>query len=54
MHLIGVVMAAPDFKTRFADAQTLLNHGYANCKLYEDKEHLPLPRCRLREAWRMR
>ena len=43
LHLIGVVMAAPDFKTRFADAQTLLNYGYANCKLYEDKEHLPLP-----------
>ncbi len=36
-------MAAPDFKARFGDAQTLLNYGYANCKLYEDKEHLPLP-----------
>jgi D-alanyl-D-alanine carboxypeptidase (penicillin-binding protein 5/6) len=31
-------MAAPDFKTRFADAKTLLDYGYANCKLYEDSE----------------
>ena len=43
MRLIAAIMAAPDFKARFADAQTLLNYGYANCKLYEDKEHLPLP-----------
>ncbi len=43
VRLIAAIMAAPDFKTRFADAQTLLNYGYANCKLYEDKEHLPLP-----------
>ena len=34
VRLIAAIMAAPDFKTRFADAQTLLNHGYANCKLY--------------------
>ena len=44
VRLIAAIMAAPDFKARFGDAQTLLNHGYANCKLYEDKEHLPLPR----------
>jgi D-alanyl-D-alanine carboxypeptidase (penicillin-binding protein 5/6) len=43
VRLIAVVMAAPDFKARFADAQTLLNYGYANCRLYEDKEALPLP-----------
>ena len=43
VRLIAAIMAAPDFKARFADAQTLLNYGYANCKLYEDKEHLPLP-----------
>lgn len=36
-------MAAPDYKARFGDAQTLLNYGYANCRLYEDKEQLPLP-----------
>ena len=38
VHLIAAIMAAPDFKARFADAQTLLNYGYANCKLYEDTE----------------
>lgn len=43
VRLIASIMAAPDYKTRFADAQTLLNYGYANCKLYEDKEMLPLP-----------
>lgn len=43
IRLIAAIMAAPDFKARFADAQTLLNYGYANCKLYEDKEMLPLP-----------
>lgn len=43
VRLIATVMAAPDFKARFGDAQILLNYGYANCKLYEDKEMLPLP-----------
>lgn len=38
VRLIAVIMAAPDYKARFADAQTLLNYGYANCKLYEDQE----------------
>lgn len=41
--LIASVMAAPDYKVRFTDAQTLLNYGYANCRLYEDQEMLPLP-----------
>ncbi|MDD3251817.1 MAG: D-alanyl-D-alanine carboxypeptidase [Lachnospiraceae bacterium] len=46
VRLIAAIMAAPDFKTRFADAQKLLNYGYANCKLYEDQEMpdlLPMP-----------
>lgn len=43
VRLIATIMAAPDFRARFGDAQTLLNYGYANCKLYEDKEMLPLP-----------
>lgn len=43
VRLIASIMAAPDYKVRFADAQTMLNYGYANCKLYEDKEMLPLP-----------
>lgn len=43
IQLIAVVMAAPDYKTRFADARTLLNYGYANCQLYEDTEMPALP-----------
>lgn len=43
VRLIASIMAAPDFKARFADAQTLLNYGYASCKLYEDEEMPELP-----------
>ena len=43
IQLIAAIMAAPDYKTRFADAQTLLNYGYANCQLYEDTEMPVLP-----------
>ncbi len=43
VRLIAAIMAAPDYKARFADAQTLLNHGYANCRLYEDTEMPELP-----------
>ena len=43
VRLIAAIMAAPDYKTRFGDAQTLINYGYANCRLYEDKDPLPLP-----------
>ncbi len=43
VRLIASIMAAPDYKARFADAQTLLNYGYANCKLYEDQEMPVLP-----------
>ena len=37
MELIAVVMAAPDSKTRFQDATTLLNYGFAKCQLFTDK-----------------
>lgn len=43
VRLIAAVMAAPDFKARFADALTLLNYGFANCRIYQDNEPLPLP-----------
>lgn len=43
VRLIAAIMAAPDYKSRFGDAQQLLNYGYANCRLYEDKELPPLP-----------
>ncbi len=44
VRLIAAIMAAPDYKARFEDAQILLNYGYANCKLYEDHEMPVLPR----------
>lgn len=46
MHLIAVVMAAPDYKVRFTDAKTLLEYGFSKCSLYtdENKEQLnPVP-----------
>lgn len=43
VRLIASIMAAPDYKARFNDAVTLLNYGYAVCRLYEDTEMLPLP-----------
>lgn len=36
ISLIAVVMAAPDVKARFQDAQTLLNYGFSRCAKYED------------------
>ena len=38
IKLIAVVMAAPDYKIRFSQAQTMLNYGYANCSLYQDDD----------------
>ncbi len=43
VRLIAAIMAAPDFRVRFTEAATLLNYGYANCRLYEDKEPPSLP-----------
>ena len=36
MDLIAVIMAAPDTKTRFAEAAKLLNYGFANYSIYRD------------------
>lgn len=38
LHLIGVVMAAPDFKTRFQETMKLLDYGFAN---YSAEKGLP-------------
>lgn len=38
VRLIASIMAAPDFKARFADAQTLLNYGFSVCRKYEDRD----------------
>ena len=43
LTLISVIMTAPDYKARFSDARNLLSYGYARCRLYEDKEKIPLP-----------
>lgn len=37
IDLIAVVMGAPDYKTRFGDAQILLTYGFGLCKLYVDE-----------------
>lgn len=43
MELIAVVMAAPDPKTRFQDAMTLLSYGYSVSQMYTDDNKDPLP-----------
>lgn len=43
VKLIAVLMAAPDPKSRTADAQTLLNYGFSICKVYRDQTPAPLP-----------
>lgn len=50
VRLIAAIMAAPDYKARFADALQMLNYGYANCKLYEDRERLPLEEMQVRNG----
>lgn len=37
IDLIAVILAAPDSKTRFAEAAALLNYGYSRCSLYVDE-----------------
>lgn len=45
VELIAVIMAAPDYKVRFSEAASLLNYGFAGCRLYTDKDENrePLP-----------
>lgn len=43
IDLIAVVMGAPDYKTRFGDAQTLLTYGFGVCDLYIDENQEELP-----------
>lgn len=35
-EIIAVVLAAPDTKTRFKEATSLLNYGFSVCKTYQD------------------
>ena len=43
MELIAVIMAAPDPKTRFQDAMSLLSYGYSVSQMYTDENKDPLP-----------
>jgi len=36
IDMIAVVLSAPDTKTRFKEAATLLNYGFSRCKIYTD------------------
>lgn len=36
IEMIAVVLSAPDTKTRFREAATLLNYGFSKCKIYTD------------------
>ncbi len=42
-ELIAVIMAAPDYKVRFSDAASLLNYGFAHCRIYTDENLDQLP-----------
>lgn len=42
MELIAVIMAAPDAKSRTADAIALLNYGFGTCRIYSDPNTEPL------------
>lgn len=43
IDLIAVVMGAPDYKTRFGDAQALLTYGFNVCDVYIDANQDALP-----------
>ena len=43
IELIAVVMTAPDSKSRFADAVSLLNYGFSSCFSYGDEEDITIP-----------
>ena len=38
VELIAVIMAAPNYKVRFSEAASLLNYGFAGCRLYKDSD----------------
>ncbi len=43
VEMIAVILAAPDYKARFADAVALLNYGYAGCRMYRDEDPGQVP-----------
>lgn len=50
MELIAVVMGATNPNERFADAATLLNYGFAKCKIYTDDNQDKLPNIPLKRG----
>ena len=48
IKLIAVIMAAPDYKVRFADASALLDYGFSVCRLYQDTTPPALPELSVR------
>lgn len=47
IDLIAVVMGAPDFKIRFAEARNMLEYGFAITRLYTDENREQLPTLRV-------
>lgn len=43
LTMLAVVMGAPDYKVRFADAASLFQYGFSSCSIYIDRECDPLP-----------
>lgn len=43
LTMLAVVMGAPDYKVRFADAASLFQYGFSSCSIYIDKERAALP-----------
>lgn len=43
IELVAVIMGGADSKSRFQDAVTLLNSGFACCGLYRDEDRIALP-----------
>ena len=48
VQLIAVVMGAPDYKVRFADAASMLNYGFGICNLYVDENQVELGNIRVK------
>ncbi len=51
IDLIAVVMCAPDYKTRFNEAESLLEYGFSKCALFSDKlegkhEYVKIKNCK--------
>ena len=48
LELIAVVMTAPDSKSRFEDAASLLNYGYSVSSLYRDENRDTIPELKVK------